>query len=155
MVLQTLREHHLYTKLSKCDFYKREVQYLGHIIWEKGVGVDPAKIKVIIEWNILKDVYGIRSFMGLTWYYHIFIENFSRIDNTITTLQKKGIKFVWSQQCQDSFDKLKHLLNTTPILRIVDPNKYFVVCTDASKEEVVGVLTQGGHVICHEARKLK
>ena len=73
----------------------------------------------------------------------------------MTTCQKKSVRFVWSQQCQDSFDKLKNLLTTTPILRIVDPNKYFVVCTDASKEGLGGVLTQEGHVICYESRKLK
>ena len=76
--------------------------------------------------------------MGLTWYYRIFIDIFSWINNDITTLQKKGIEFVWSQQCQDSFDKLKHLLTTKPILRIVDPNKDFVVCTEASKDGLGG-----------------
>ena len=62
---------------------------------------------------------------------------------------------MWSQQCQDSFDKLKLLLTTTPILRIVDPNKDFVVCTDASKDGLGGVLTQDGHAICYESNKLK
>ena len=93
--------------------------------------------------------------MGLTWYYHIFIETFSRIAHPFTTLQKKSIKFVWSQECQDSFDKLKHILTMTPILRIDDPKKYFVVCTDASKDGLGGVLTQDCHVICYESRKLK
>ena len=64
MVLQTLRENRLYAKLSKCDFYKREVHYLGHITSEKGVAVDLAKIKAIVEWPVLKDVHDIRSFMG-------------------------------------------------------------------------------------------
>ena len=73
----------------------------------------------------------------------------------ITTLQKKSVRFIWSQQCQDSFDKLKYLLKTTPILKIVDPNKDFVVCTNASKERLGGVLTQEGHVICYESLKLK
>ena len=62
---------------------------------------------------------------------------------------------MWSQQCQDSFDKLKHLLITKPILRIVDPNKDFVVCTDASKDSLGGFLTQDGHVICYESKNLK
>ena len=85
--------------------------------------------------------------MGLTGYYHIFIENFSRIVNPITTLQKKSNKFVWIQQCEDNLDKLKHLLTTSLVLWNFDPNKYFVVCTDASKEGLGGVLTQEGHVI--------
>ena len=72
--------------------------------------------------------------MGLMGYYHRFIENFSRIYNPKTTLPNKGVKFVWSQQCQDSLGKLKHLLTTTPILRIVDPYKNLVVFTDTSKD---------------------
>ena len=100
---------------------------MGHVISEKGVVVDLAKLKAIIEWIVLKNVHDIKSFMRLTGYYHRFIDKFSRIDNHITTLQKKGIKFVWSQQCQDSFDKLRHLLTTAHILRIDDPNKDFVV----------------------------
>ena len=94
-----------------------------------------------------KDVHYIKSFMGLTGYYRIFLENNSRKAHPVTSLQKKSVQFVWSQQCQDRVDKLKHLLTTTPILRIVDPNKYFVVCTDASKEGLGGVLTKEGHVI--------
>ena len=62
---------------------------------------------------------------------------------------------MWSQQCQDSFDKLKNLLTMTPLLRIVDPNKDFIVCIDASKDGLGGVLTQDGHVICNESIKLK
>ena len=62
---------------------------------------------------------------------------------------------MWSQQCQDNFNKLKHLLTTTPVLRIVDPRKYFVVCTDASKDGLGGVSTQEGHVIFYESRKSK
>ena len=72
--------------------------------------------------------------MGITSYYQIFIEGFSRIANPITSLQKKGKKFDWSQRCEESFKKLKTLLTTAPILRIVDPNKYLIVCTDACND---------------------
>ena len=93
--------------------------------------------------------------MGLTGYYRRFIDIFSKITHPIATLQKQSLWFVWSQQCQNSVDKLKHLLTTTPILRIVDLNKDFVVCTDASKDGLGGVLTQEGHLFCYESRKLK
>lgn len=73
MVLQTLREHQLYTKFSKCDFFKREIQYLGHVITKNGIAVDPEKIKAIMDWPIPKDVVDIRSFMGLAGYYRIFV----------------------------------------------------------------------------------
>ena len=93
--------------------------------------------------------------MGITGYYQIFIEGFSRIANPITSLQKKGKKFEWSQKCEDSFKKLKTLLTTAPILGIDDPNKDFIVCVDACNDGLGGVLTQEGHVIAYESRKLK
>jgi hypothetical protein len=89
--------------------------------------------------------------MGITGYYHRFIEGFSKIAYPITSLQKKGTKFIWSQKCQDNFNKLKELLTTTPILRVENPDKDFTVCMDARKEGLGGVLTQEGHVICYES----
>ena len=93
--------------------------------------------------------------MGITGYYQRFIEGFSRIVNPITYLQKNGKKFEWSQKCEDSFKKLKTLLTTTPILRIDDPNKDFIVCTDACNDGLGGVITQGGHAISYKSKKLK
>jgi hypothetical protein len=107
IVLQTLRKHKLYTKFDKCDFYHKEIQYLGHFISSEGIVVDPKKIKSIMEWVVPKDVANIRSFMGITDYYRRFIEGFSKVAYPITSLQKKGTKFNWSQKCQDSFNKLK------------------------------------------------
>eukprot|EP00253_Pinus_taeda_P030964 PITA_30964 len=108
-----------------------------------------------MEWPIPKDVADIRSFMGLAGYYRRFVEGFSRIAYPITSLQKKGKVFKWIAECQQSFDRLKHLLTTAPILSIAAPNKDYVVCTDASKEGVGGVLMQEGKVIAYESRKLK
>eukprot|EP00253_Pinus_taeda_P022926 PITA_22926 len=155
LVLQTLREHQLYAKYSKCDFYKEQIQYLGHIITKEGIAVDPEKIRTIMEWPIPKDVADIRSFMGLAGYYRRFVEGFSRVAYPITSLQKKGRTFKWTTECQQSFEQLKHLLTTTPILSIADSKKDYTVCTDASKEGVGGVLMQGGKVVAYESRKLK
>ena len=93
--------------------------------------------------------------MRITGYYQKFIEGFSRITNHITSLQKKGKIFVWDQKCEESFNKLKELLTTAPILKIAYPNKDFVVCTDACNEGLGGVLKQEGHVIDYESRNLK
>eukprot|EP00253_Pinus_taeda_P032583 PITA_32583 len=141
-VLQTLWEHQLYAKFSKCDFFKEEIQYLGHVITKEGIAVDPEKIKAIMDWPILKDVADVRSFMGLAGYYRRFVEGFSKVAFPITSLQKKGKTFHWTPNCQKRFEQLKHLLTTAPILRIADPDKDYVVCTDASKEGVGGVLIQ-------------
>jgi len=77
IILQVLREHQLYAKLSKCDFYKDKIQYMGHVISVDGISVDPEKIKEIVKWSIPKDVSDVRSFMGITGYYWKFIEGFS------------------------------------------------------------------------------
>ena len=106
---------------------------------KEGIFVDPKKIKAIKDYPVPKNVTDIRSFMGITGYYRRFIEGFSKIANPITSLQKKGKKFDWNQKCEDSFKKLKMLLTTTPILRIADPNKDFIVCTDACNDGLGGV----------------
>jgi hypothetical protein len=86
MVLQMLREHQLYEKLSKCLFYQRQIHYLGHIILEEGTTMDPTKIKFIEEWTTPINVAKVRYFMGLSGYYKRFIEGFSQIVHQITSL---------------------------------------------------------------------
>ena len=98
-----LREHQVYAKFSKCDFFKDKIQYLGHVITKDGISVDPDKIKAIEKWPVPKDVTDVRSFMGITGYYRRFIEGFSRIANAITSLQKKGNKFEWNKKSEESF----------------------------------------------------
>ena len=122
---------------------------------KEGISVDLEKIQAIEDWPVPKDVTDVRSFMGITGYYQRFIEGFSKIAKPITSLQKKGKKFDWNLKCEESFKKLKTLLTTAPVLRIADPNKDFVVCTDACNDGLGGVLTQDGHVIAYESRKLK
>jgi hypothetical protein len=93
--------------------------------------------------------------MGLVGYYRRFIEGLSKISHPVTSSQKKGTKFVWTTKCEYNFNLLKELLTSAPILNIVDPNENFLVCTDACKEGLGGVLTQNGHVISYESRKIK
>ena len=93
--------------------------------------------------------------MGITRYYRKFIEGFSKIEYPINSLQKKGKKFDWSENCTESFNKLKHLLTTTPILKIDDPFNDFLACTDTCKEGLGKVLIQENYVIAYESRNLK
>jgi hypothetical protein len=97
----------------------------------------------------------VRSFMGLAGYYRRFIEGFLKIAHLITSLQRKGVNFQWTLDCENSFQHLKQLLTSALILRIAETNEDFIVCTDACKEGLGGVLTQNGFVICYESRKLK
>jgi hypothetical protein len=155
LVLKVLREHQLYAKLSKCSFYQKHIHYLGHIMSEQGIAIDPEKIEAIRGWPTPRNVSNIRSFMGLVGYYRTFIVGFSKITHPITYLQKKGTKFEWTLKCEKNFNLLKELLTSAPVLKIVDPDESFVVCTDACKEGLGGVLTQNGHVIGYESRNLK
>jgi hypothetical protein len=93
--------------------------------------------------------------MGLARYYRKFIEGFSNISNPITSLQRKEVKFQWTLDCEKSFQHLKQLLKSAPILRITDPDEDFIVCTNACNEGLGGILSQNGFVICYESRKLK
>ena len=90
----------MYEKLSKCDFYRDRIQYLGHIISKEGISMDPENIEAIMNWHTPRNVTDIRSFMGLAGYYRRFIEGFSKVAHAITSLQKKGIKFEWNSKCE-------------------------------------------------------
>jgi hypothetical protein len=118
------------------------------------VAVDPENIKGIMDWPTPKDVSDIRSFMGLVGYYRRFIKGFSKISCPITSLRKKGVKLFWTSECEERFQELKHLLTNAHVLKIAYPNKDFLLCKDAWKEGIGGVLMQEGHVICYESRKL-
>jgi hypothetical protein len=155
MVLQVLRTHQLFAKLSKCSFFQNRIHYLGNIISKEGIAVDPEKIEAIKGWATPKNVTEFRSFMGLAGYYRRFIAGFSRISHPITSLQRIWGKFQWTEECEKIFQKLKQLLTSAPILKIADLDEEFMVCTYACKEGLGGVLIQNGFMICFESKKLK
>src|SRR3954462_10145054 len=94
LVLEALREHQLYAKFSKCEFWLKEVGFLGHVLSEGGISVDPAKIQSIMDWTALTNQTEVREFLGLAGYYRKFVEGFSSIARPITQLLKKDQKFV-------------------------------------------------------------
>ena len=107
IILQVLREHKLYAKISKCELFRYKIQYLVHVISKEGISVDHDKIREIMEWLVPKDVSNVRSFMGITGYYRKFIKGFSKIANFIASLQKKGKIFVWGLKCEEIFNRLE------------------------------------------------
>ena len=102
--------------------------------------MDLKNIWAVKDWTTPTSVTDIRSFLGLARYYQNFIENFLRIAFPMTTLQKKESKFLWTAKCEESFQNVKHLLMTEPLLWIADPDGDFIFCMDASKEGLGGVL---------------
>jgi hypothetical protein len=120
LVLQKLRDNQLYAKYSKCKFLIDEVSFLGHIISNGGISVDPAKVKEIVVWSIPTTVMEIRSFLGVARSYRRFIEGFPKIAKPMTSLLEKGREFKWDEKCQDNFDQLKKRLMSPPVLVMPD-----------------------------------
>ncbi|WVZ77066.1 hypothetical protein U9M48_024968 [Paspalum notatum var. saurae] len=149
VVLTRLREHKLYAKFSKCAFWLKEVGFLGHILSEKGVAVDPSKVKDVLNWKQLK------PFLGLAGYYRRFIKDFSKIAKPMTSLTKKNAKFVWGPKCEEGFQELKKALTSAPVLAQPDVTKPFDVYCDASGRGLGCVLMQEGRVIAYASRQLR
>jgi len=102
-VLQTLREHQLYGKLKKCEFWLEKVAFLGHLVSKKGIKVNSQKVNAITEWPRPTKVVEIRSSLDLTGYYRKFVKDFSKIASAMTNLLKKGTKFEWTEKCKRAF----------------------------------------------------
>lgn len=94
-MLQTLKEKKLYEKLSKCEFLLSEVSFLGRVISSGGISVDTSKVDVVMQWDTMKSVTRIRSFMGLVVHCRRFIEGFSKLALPLTQLKRKGKVYVW------------------------------------------------------------
>ncbi|KAG7633139.1 Retrotransposon gag domain [Arabidopsis suecica] len=132
LILRRLKEEQLYAKLSKCEFWLQEVGFLRHLVSREGVAVDPAKVEAVTKWKEPSNVSEIRSFLGLAGYYRRFIENFSQIAKPLTQLLCKGVMFVWSESCEQSFRALKKRLTSAPVLTLSRPGVRYVMYTDAS-----------------------
>src|SRR3954467_8801302 len=115
LILEKLREHKLYAKYSKCEFWLPEVTYLGHVISKDGLAVNPERIQAILDWTPPKTIKQVRSFLGLASYFRHFVENFSKIARPLTNLLHKGVKFEWTDKCQESFQALKDKLTSPPV----------------------------------------
>ncbi|XP_028122726.1 uncharacterized protein LOC114319865 [Camellia sinensis] len=126
-VLQILRESQLYAKASKCEFWLKEVKFLGHVVSESGISVDPAKVEA----------------------------DFSKLAKPMTRLTQKGVKFEWNEACEQSFQELKKRLTSAPILIIPEHDVGYTVYCDASKEGLGSVLMQNGKVVAYGSRQLK
>ena len=133
IILQWLRDHHLYTKFSKCEFWLTEVRFLGHVVSASGVSVDLEKVEAVMSWERPKSVFEIRSFLGLVGYYRRFIEDLSRLIAPMTRLTRKEVKFDWDDRCEEAFQELRRRLTSTPILTVPDNEQGYTVYCDAPR----------------------
>jgi hypothetical protein len=128
---------------------------LGHTISLDGVSVDPEKVEEVMDWKPPTTVRQIHSFLGLARYYRRFILDFSRIAKPMTELLKKGVKYEWSQKCEDAFHTLRQHLTTAPVLAQPDNTKPFEVYCDASGTGLGCVLMQDNRVIAYASQALR
>ncbi|WRX31000.1 Reverse transcriptase [Theobroma cacao] len=149
IVLQTLREHRLYAKFSKCEFWLESVAFLGHVVSKNGVQVDPKKVETVEKWPRPTSVTEIRSFLGLAGYYRCFVKDFSKIVAPLTKLTRKDTKFEWSDACENSFEKFKACLTTAPVLSLPQDTGGYTVFCDASRVSLGCVLMQHGKIWRH------
>jgi hypothetical protein len=154
-VLNKLREYKYYAKLKKCAFWLSKVAFLGHVINQDGITVDPKNVASVVKWQRSATVIEVRSFLGLAGYYRRFVQNFSSIAKPITKLTMKGVPFVWTKDCEASFRTLKERLVSAPILVLPESGKRYTVYTDASRIGLGCVLMQEGRVIAYASRQLR
>ncbi|UYV70101.1 K02A2.6-like [Cordylochernes scorpioides] len=159
-VFDKLRQYNMKLKLSKCIFGRTEVKYLGHIISHNQLKPDPGKVKSIQDFPRPDTVKKVRQFMGLANYYRKFVKDFSKISFPLVRLTRKNQPFIWNEEVEESFAKLKMALSTKPVLAIYNPDYPSKVYTDASKYGIGAILTQIGpdneeHVIAYYSKTLQ
>ena len=137
-----MREEDLHLKLAKCAFDQTEVEYLGLIVKNGEVLMDPTKLKAMEQWEPPKSVKAVRSFIGFCNFYQKFIPNFSALAQPLHDLTKKEVAFQWGKEQDDVFIKLKETFLSAPVIKMPDTAKPFFVMMDASLTASGGILMQ-------------
>lgn len=157
-LLENLTEHELYGKISKCDFLKKQIQYLGHVTTENGIQIDKSKITSIIHWELSQNVTQAQSFLSLCDYYSRLIKNFATVGGALSDLTKKENCFQWTATQQLPFQHLKDRLSQSPVLQCADPPLSYDLLADVSTVDAgtVPVLTDelGSRPVAFCSRKL-
>ena len=142
VIFKKLKKADLKLKESKCDFFKKEIHYLGHLISVNGIQPLPEKLESIRSMPKPRSPKEIKQFLSLTGYYRKFVPRFSDMARPLTKLLAHDCEFKWTNQCDNSFQMLKDTLCSAPILKYPDTSKPYTLYTDASKYGWAGVLTQ-------------
>ena len=145
-MLEKLKEHDLYLKLEKCKFKQWRVKFLGVILEDETVQMDPAKLKGVADWPQPQCVTDIHAFLGFTRFYCFFVPNYSNIVQPLIQLTRKNTIFWWTEECKVAFEQLKTLMCSHPILWQPDYIKAFFLATDTLAYSMGTILSQEGEI---------
>jgi hypothetical protein len=149
-VLETLSKHQLWLKPEKCKFLKPEVKYLGLLISCNRLWMDPAKVQVVTEWPVPRNVTELQWFIGFANFYRQFRDHFSGTTRPLHDLTKANMRYIWDNLCNEAFEALKKEFTTAPILKIADPYRPFILDFDCSDFALGAVLLQ----VCEKDNKI-
>ncbi|GBG72364.1 hypothetical protein CBR_g11942 [Chara braunii] len=141
-VLSLLRQHKYKVNLEKCEFGHTKILYLGHEVSTEGIRAEDAKVASIRDWPRPRTVTEVRSFLGMCGYYRNFVKNYSTVASPLIDLARLDMPWDRSDECEGAFKRLKHALMNHEVLMVPDPQKPFIVTTDASQYGIGVVLAQ-------------
>lgn len=153
-IFKKLQEHNLKVQLDKCEFLKKETEFLGHVITPESIRPNPKKIDAILKIPLPKTHKEVKSFLGMIGFYRKFINNLAKLTKPLTACLRKGKRIEHSQEFVQAFETCKTILCNEPILVHPDFSKVFTLTTDASKFAIGSVLSQNGKPVCYASRTL-
>ena len=159
-VLRRLRAAGLKASPNKCAFGQVRMQYLGHIVTREGILPDTDNVKAIMQCQPPRNLTELRSVNGMVQYYGKYVPHLAELAAPFYRLYRKGVQFMWSPDCQDSFEKIKHMLSSPPVLRRPDPSLPYILQTDWSPTAIGAILAQEDavgeeHPIAYASKILK
>jgi RNase H-like domain found in reverse transcriptase len=142
IILKKAREYDLYFKAKRCKFRKPKIKYLGLVVEEGKLAINPAKLKGILDWPAPKTVKEVQFFIGFGNFYCCFVKEFSHLAHSLNDILKKDKKFVWSEECQEYFDRLKKQFTEEPVLMMPDHLRPLQIQVNSLLFATGGILTQ-------------
>ena len=140
-VLTRLRKHDLFCKPEKCEFHASTIEYLGFVISPDGISMDKKKVQTVLDWPEPRTVRALQSFLGFANFYRRFIYDYSDICIPLTRLTRKDIKYAFTDDCRDAFERLKTAFTSAPVLHHFDPSLPLLVETDASDYAIAAIVS--------------
>ncbi|KAL2083752.1 hypothetical protein ACEWY4_021525 [Coilia grayii] len=142
LVLRRLLENLLFVKAEKCEFHAKTVAFLGYIVAEGAIQMDPTKVSAVTSWPVPENRKQLQQFLGFANFYRRFVRNYSSVAAPLTALTSTKLSFLWTTAAEEAFCNLKNRFTSAPILQVPDPERQFVVEVDASDVGVGAVLSQ-------------